>query len=878
MSWIFDKLHDKFWTMKTKIFSLFFLVVFIVSALVIAQEKKAPPEDSPDSGKIENPKEPVNKEPVKKEDVKQKITTPPLQLSEEEDIKIEETITEKPSVDKKTKPKPKTKAEKPNIKATAKTPKDQGKQEEIIASSKPLKTKSRIELVLDASGSMNGLMGQTTKMALLKSAIDEIIGQPLPEGAEREIGLRVYGSQKAASEGDCKDTELLLPIEPLDKKLFKSKVDSITAMGVSPIGHALQEAANDFNVSTDVDNIIILVADGTDSCKANICELAQKLHTDPKKIMIHVLGFDLDANAEADLRCVAKNSDGQFSLARNDNELTASLDQLLMANVPYNLRVKVVSGATPLPSNLKVYRSGTKRIVREDDTTGIKYYQLQPGTYDIEVSYKDSIERPGPSKLIKRIEVQATSKAEQIVQFDLGMLTLEAFDPKDAPIGATYVLRKKEDPKILASIQTPPGPHTIWLTEGTYSAKVQATTQDNLKLTGQAEGLKIEKGGSLTHDFRFQVGKVKLLAKDTKGEPIPFRYWVSESSGKKKEKKDVEKVAKEPEPKKDADKKDKVKDKTIFSGKSTAEGTVVDLPPTTYDISFALYIEGLSDLPKTIVDNITVVGGEQIEKVVELPTSTITLIGKDSKGEAVETLFTIKPNVSEEKPAEFKSEKVPVTLVLPPERYDIDAVFLNSEFTPAPKISWEAMVLTPNQVIEKEALFRFGQLTLFGKNSKSIPINSAFYIYNVGGKEPVVTLTNITSPTDVRLTESIYDIKAEDLTGRNDPKPSVWFHNVEIKHDTPARREAIFTHGKLKMICRGPNNVTLECDYRLFSYGMDSPLFEGATEERWREFDMPPGNYYIEAGYHDIKDEVLLKKWISISIKDNEMLEQIIRF
>jgi hypothetical protein len=136
----------------------------------------------------------------------------------------------------------------------------------------------------------------------------------------------------------------------------------------------------------------------------------------------------------------------------------------------------------------------------------------------------------------------------------------------------------------------------------------------------------------------------------------------------------------------------------------------------------------------------------------------------------------------------------------------------------------------------------------------------------------------VTEWVTTTLIESNYDIKVEDASARSDPKPNVWFHDVNINAEQEAVVEAIFKNGKLKMMCRGPNDVKLTCDYKVFSYGMDSPLFEGVTEERWKEFDIPPGNYYIEAGYHDEKDEVLLKKWISIRIQPNEMLEQIIRF
>lgn len=751
------------------------------------------------------------------EEGKQKITTPPLQLTEQEE-------------------KRKTGEE---------------KTEAIPFQPIAVKTTTNIEVILDASGSMKGLMEGTTKMDILKSAIIDAFKYPLPEGTERNIGLRVYGSTKPSETADCKDTQLLIPIGPFEKEEFTKKVAGITAMGVTPIGFSLEEALGDFKVDPNVDNIIILVTDGEDSCKANVCEIAKKLHDDPKKIIIHVIGFDLDKNASAQLECIAKFGDGQFIQARGENELRAALEQVLVANIPYNLRLKIVSGATPLPAALKVMRAGTKVVVREDETSGIKFYQLPQGTYDIEVIYNASLETPKPSKLLKNVEVQAASKAEQIVQFDLGMLTVSATDQKGAPVGAKYTLKKKETPDVTARFETPPGPYTIWLTDGTYSVSVEAVTPDGLTLTASADAIHVKKGELITQDFQFQMGVIKLVGKDKKGGTIPIAFRATPARDK---------------------------GKILLEGKVPAEGGEIELPPGKYDIYVSIAVEGMKGLPEEVIEGIDIKGGEVFDKPIELATSTLNLLGKDAAGKNVETLFKIKPSVSNEKPVEFTSIDKPVTLILPPTRYDIDAVYVKSQLTPQPTITWDDFALPPEQVIDKTAVFKFGKLVLAGQNSKGAPMNTAFYIYKPGAEAPFMILNNIASTTDVELTEGYYDVMAEDLTSRKDPKPNVWFHNIEISGTKPASRVAIFTYGKLKITCKGPNNAVLNCEYKVFSYGMDNPIFEGKTGAGWIEYDIAPGNYYIEAGYHDVVDEVLLKKWITLQVNDNAIVEQVIRF
>lgn len=781
-----------------------------------------PPRQIPDDIKTgtDTPQPP---EAASQPEIKHKITTPTLELTEEKDIR------------------------KPPIKGA---PTISGIKEVPFAPT-VIKTRSKTELILDASGSMNGLISESTKLAMLKSAVRDVVEIPPPEGVERDIGLRLYGSQKPSSDADCSDTQLLIPIGPIKKDEFKSRVENMTALGVTPIGNALEAAAADFRISPDFDNVIVLVSDGADSCGANICEIATKLHSGPKKIIIHVVGFDLDQKSAKALKCVSQNGDGQFIQTRSEGELAAAIDQVLMANVPYNLRIRVVSGATPIPASLTVYQSGTKNVVREDTTSGTKFYQLQPGTYDIEVTYTDSREEPKPTKKIERVEVLSTSKAERTLQFDLGMLTLVSFDQQGNPMSATYILSKQGGAKVGAKFDTPPGPVTTWLTDGTYDVHVGAVTGDGLQFSADVSGLKISKDSATTHEFRFEAGKIRLSGVNFEGAGVPIGYRVTPAGDTQK---------------------------TVLEGTLPKEGDTINLPPGKYDLYASLKVENLKNLPAVKVKNIELGGGDMVEKSLEIPSTVLKLIGKNSEGQPVTTEFSISVAGAKEDILQIPPSKEESALTLPPGNYDIKAELVDSETTPPPVITWDNVTLVKNVPMVKEAFFKFGVLKLIGKNAKGAPIGTSFYVFKAGQEEPVATLIGITEWNDLKLTEGFYDIKAEDFNARTEPKPNVWFHNVEVDAEQPNAKEAVFTHGKLKMLCRGPNNVTLYCDYRVFTYGMDSPLFAGVTEESWKEYDIPPGSYYIEAGYHDAKDEVLLKKWISVRIAENEILEQMIRF
>ena len=78
-----------------------------------------------------------------------------------------------------------------------------------------------IEVILDASGSMNGkLAGGETKITAAKSAVSELVRKS-PDGAV--LSFRAYGHQSLREKHDCQDTELLVPFGPLSKNRGRSR-------------------------------------------------------------------------------------------------------------------------------------------------------------------------------------------------------------------------------------------------------------------------------------------------------------------------------------------------------------------------------------------------------------------------------------------------------------------------------------------------------------------------------------------------------------------------------------------------------------------------------------------------------------------------------
>ena len=135
---------------------------------------------------------------------------------------------------------------------------------------------SRVEYILDVSGSMNAMAGSETRMAAAKKSLGSMV-QGIPEGSI--VALRLYSHRIAPSDkaASCKDTELVIPFGPINKAQFLSVVNAATPLGQTPIAYSLEQAANDFVMGADEQQTIILVSDGEESCGGDPVAVAKAL-------------------------------------------------------------------------------------------------------------------------------------------------------------------------------------------------------------------------------------------------------------------------------------------------------------------------------------------------------------------------------------------------------------------------------------------------------------------------------------------------------------------------------------------------------------------------------------------------------------------------
>src|SRR6476661_3471161 len=197
-------------------------------------------------------------------------------------------------------------------------------------------------ILLDGSISMWARLGGQSKVGIVRSTLT----QAFTDYEDRiAFGLVAFGHRGG---GACTEAELLakpgeLSAKSPGKLLFGA---GFKPKATKPVAAALVEAAKQ-TPPTGLD--IVLITDGPDSCKANVCATAKSLKQAAPGLRIHVIGFDPKAKQSVKgLACVAQSTGGQFLTAANAGDLKQDLTTVLDA------AAKSTPKPVPVAQNLSV--------------------------------------------------------------------------------------------------------------------------------------------------------------------------------------------------------------------------------------------------------------------------------------------------------------------------------------------------------------------------------------------------------------------------------------------------------------------------------------------------------------------------------------------
>lgn len=722
---------------------------------------------------------------------------------------------------------------------------------------KLVKAKTDIDVILDASGSMALTFGTTnkSKLDLVREAFADVVFEMVSQQGDfpRNIAIRVFGAKTPSTEGDRLDSQLIAKMGAPNLDGVRAVLGTVKAQGLSPLSYALTEAAGDFPPGSVADRVIVLVADGADNTEGDPCAAVAKLEAGTTKTTVHVVAFDVTAGDLAQLECIANKGDGKLSVARNENELRTALNQAINSTIPYNLKLAVQAGGTPLPFDLVVYRAGTDQVIRRDKCYGTKLLFLEPrASYDLLVEYADSPERKKPSKILKGVEILGTSKVEQTIAFDLGPLSLSAVNNDGSTAAARFSIMRAGGAEPVAQVETGAEPKTVYLAPGTYdiTAALLETQMEGFELS--EKGVDVRVGEVADRTFRFQKGVLTLKGVTTQKEAIPFIYQVFKTD---------------------------VPDQPVASGAFPAEGGSIMLAPGSYNLLVIGTDPKMAASPRTKVSGIEMRAAGTADIVAVFEMGTLRLQAIDGKGNKIPAQFIVRDHESQTEMAKVTSESgEPISAPLPPGTYDIVASSIKSILEPKPSVPVTGVVVGADKPAEQVIKFVLGTLKLRGRNAKEQPLQTQFTIYKAGTEEVVTTAPASGEWMVFDLAPGNYDALATNTSSDDKPKPMIWLRDIAVEDGKTVSHEAIFTAGKLKIIGRGPNNQVITCAFKVFQYGKDRELINGTTGQDWEVFEIQPGKYYLEAGYHDDAKSVLLKQWVNIAVGENEVVELVLRF
>ncbi len=205
---------------------------------------------------------------------------------------------------------------------------------------------------------LSDLSYSKNKLKIIQDAIPLALEQrPLPPNVN--FGIMAYGHviDRTDHYGSCSpgNVELVSPFQIGSQNINLDKFLSITGLGEAPTAVALEEAGKVFtDTSSDALNVILLIADGSDTCNQSPEEKAREL-AKSKNIVIYTIGFMADVKANDVLRGISSQASGEFLFISpfiDDNEV--AIDELTSAisSVFDDLLARIympVQTATPIP-------------------------------------------------------------------------------------------------------------------------------------------------------------------------------------------------------------------------------------------------------------------------------------------------------------------------------------------------------------------------------------------------------------------------------------------------------------------------------------------------------------------------------------------------
>jgi hypothetical protein len=198
----------------------------------------------------------------------------------------------------------------------------------------PTKTSKNLEIILDASGSMKALLGKKSRWQTALDTLQSVLAK-LPD--DFNVGLRMYGHREpSTSPKTCTDSELVVPIQPLDRQAILTAAGQFKPKGETPLVYSALQAPADLKALGG--GTVILITDGEESCKGDPVKAAADLKASGLDIRLSIVGFALtNPKTQGELAGFAQGTGGSFYSAQSGQALADALLIAAIEKFPYTV-------------------------------------------------------------------------------------------------------------------------------------------------------------------------------------------------------------------------------------------------------------------------------------------------------------------------------------------------------------------------------------------------------------------------------------------------------------------------------------------------------------------------------------------------------------
>lgn len=350
---------------------------------------------------------------------------------------------------------------------------------------------SQLAFIFDASGSMNAELEGSTRLAVAKGAIDQLVG----ETATFNTSLWAYGHRLPDSDPEtCRDIENLVVFAQDNGAAVVSAVAALEARGDTPITDAVRTVAGSFTAPETGRRSIVLISDGEETCGGDPCALGAELGAVQVDLRIHAIGFAVDDTARNQLSCLAEATGGTYADAGDAEALDAALADATDNTFGTTLRVEVSDPSANDDPVVQLIDPSTGDILPADPETGYdgaffasETVVIPPGTWDVVVGTE-------PRTVLSALEFPEGS--ETVIPIGLGELAINLIEPDIDLERALAQLKSLGDEDAVAAaefVEDSPFP----LRSGSYEVRINSSPPFTTEVTvrvGEVTSIDIEFG------------------------------------------------------------------------------------------------------------------------------------------------------------------------------------------------------------------------------------------------------------------------------------------------------------------------------------------------------------------------------------------------